>query len=113
MSHDDTGTLPLDDRLTPEELPRIAIFVAGFLRDDGGAGPVSAARAAFDYAADAELDELEELASEWETLLAAARELPLERVNACLRERFGSAWQASSVHDFEAVAAELERALRE
>lgn len=99
--------------LDPDVLPRLAFFLAGSLHQDLAPEHGSAARAAYEYAAGAELDELEELGHDWETLLAAARALPLERVNALLRERFGSAWQAVSVEEIEAVAEEFRRALHE
>jgi hypothetical protein len=99
--------------LDPAALPRLALFLAGSLHQDLAPEHGSAARAAYEYAAAAELDELEELAHDWETLLAAARVLPLERINALLRERFGSAWRATTVQEIEAVAEEFRRALRE
>lgn len=103
---------PLADLLTPEELPRLALFLSTQLGDDGGTRG-SAAAAAHALAAEAELDELDELAHDWEVLRAAARSLPLAALNRLLAERFGSAWQASSADEIDAVAFELERALRE
>lgn len=102
-----------ESRLTPDELPRVAFFIAGYLHEDLALEQGSAAAAAYDYSAEAELDELEELAAEWQVVCAAARELPLERLNALLRSRFGSSWQAAAASEFEAVAFELDRALRE
>ena len=99
--------------ITPDALPRLAFFLAGYLHEDLAPEHGTAARAAYEYAAEAELDELEELAREWEVLRAAARALPLGRLNALLRSRFGSAWQAATAEEIEAVAREFERALRE
>lgn len=103
----------VEDRLAPEELPRLAYFLGAYLHEDLALDHGSAAAAAWAYAEEAELDELEELAADWETLQVAARRLPLARVNALLRERFGSSWQAVSAAEVEAVAAELRRALAE
>jgi len=112
MPHE-IDTAALDERLTPEELPRVAFFLAGYLHEDLEPVHGSAAHAAYTYAAEAELDELEELAAEWEVLQAAARALPLDRLNGILRERFRSAWYVASVTEVEAVGQELERALAE
>jgi len=109
-SHDDRSAV---DRLTPEDQPRLARFFADYLHQDLSVVHGSAARAAYDYAAEAEIDELEELAAEWEVLRAATHEAPLERVNEILRQRFGSAWRAASRADIDAVAREFELALRE
>ena len=110
--------IPRDDltaleRLTPEELPRLAIFLAGWLHQDLAVEHGSAARAAWEYASEAELDELEELGAEWNVLRAAAHEAPLDAVNDALRRRFGSDWRATSRDEIDAVARELELALRE
>ena len=104
---------PLAERLTPEDLPRLAIFLGAYLQDDVSLAPRSAQEAAWEYVAEAELDELQELAHDWEVLRAAARELPLAEVNRLLRERFGSSWSALSREEIEAVGAEFERAVRE
>ena len=101
------------DRLSPDELPRLALFIAGYLHQDLEVVHGSAARAAYDYAAEAELDELEELAAEWEALRSLARHVPIERINDVLRQRFGSAWRAASREEIDAVAREFELALRE
>ena len=101
------------ERLSPEDLPRLALFLARYLGWEGAATHGSAAAAAHDYAAEAELDELDELAHEWEILRAAARTLSLAELNRTLATRFGGPWQAVSVDELDAVAAELERALRE
>lgn len=101
------------ERLSPDELPRLALFLADAVRDAAAGGAVSAQRAAWQYAAEAELDELQELADEWQVLRAAARELPLAEVNRLLRERFASDWAALSRDEIDAVGAELERALAE
>ena len=112
MSHVlDSATL--EERLNPEELPRVAFFLAGYLHEDLEPVHGSAAKAAYTYAAEAELDELEELAAEWEVLQAAAHHLPLPRLNRILRERFKSAWYLSSATEADAVGYEFQRALRE
>jgi len=103
----------LEDRLRPEDLPRLALFLSTYLGGDHAPAGGSAARAAWDYASEAELDELEELRDDWEVLRAAARELQLGPVNELLRERFGCAWQAESAAELEQVAEQFERALRE
>jgi hypothetical protein len=105
------GDLSLD-RLSPDELPRLAVFIAGYLHQDLAVVHGSAARAAYDCAAEAELDELEELAAEWEALRALSRRVPIERINDVLRQRFGSAWRATSRDEIDAVAREFELALR-
>lgn len=103
----------IEDRIAPELLPRLAFFFGAFLHEDLALEHGSAAAAAWAYAEEAELDELEELAADWDALAAAARRLPLARVNALLRERFGSSWQAVSAAEIDAVGAELRRALAE
>jgi hypothetical protein len=107
----DTATL--DERLTPEGLPRVAFFLATYLHEDLEPVHGSAAKAAYNYVAEAELDELEELGAEWEILKAAAHQLPLARLNRILRERFKSSWYVNSATEIDAVGYELERALRE
>lgn len=101
------------ERLTPEDLPRLAIFLAGYLREDLLPEHGSAQRAAWDYVSEAELDELQELARDWQVLQAAARELPLAEVNRALRERFDSSWQALSRAEIDAVGEEFVRVLDE
>jgi hypothetical protein len=103
----------LSAALAPEQLPRVAFFLDGYLHEDFAAEHGSAAGAAWSYAQEAELDELEELGAEWATVRAAAEALPLNLFNRLLRERFASSWQAASVEEIEAVGREIERALRE
>lgn len=103
----------LEDRLDPVELPRLARFLAAYLHEDLVPVHGSAARAAFHYAADAELEELAELAGDWQVLREAALRLPLDRLNRLLRERFRSGWHIASRAEVEAVAHELERALHD
>lgn len=112
---DDPPGDPIDseDRLAPELLPRLAYFLGAWLHEDLAVEHGSAAAAAWAYAEEAELDELEELAADWDILRTVARKLPLERVNALLRERFGSSWQALSTAELDAVGDELRRALAE
>jgi len=104
---------PPNEKLTPEDLPRLAVFVAAFLRPDSPRPLDSAQQAAWEYVAEAELDELQELARDWDVLRSAARQLPLEETNRLLRERFGCSWNAVAREEFEAVGTEFERALRE
>lgn len=108
-----TEAADFEERLRPETLPRLALFLAGYLHEDLAVVHGSAARAAWEYAEEAEIDELGELAGDWQVLAGAARALPLARVNELLRERFGSSWQAASVAELDAVAETLERALVE
>ena len=107
----DTATL--DEHLTPEELPRVAFFLATYLHEDLVPVHGSASKAAYAYVAEAEIDELEELAAEWEVLKAAAHHLPLASLNRILRERFKSAWFLTAPQEVDAVGYEHERALRE
>jgi hypothetical protein len=101
------------DRLNPDDLPHLAVFLAGYLDAGGERRFASPAEAAFTFAGDADLDDVEGLAADWEILAEAARSHELAEINLCLRERFGSAWQAASKLEIEAVEQELERALRE
>ncbi len=103
----------LEERLDPRDLPRLALFLTSYLHEDLIPVHGSAAQAAFHYAADAELDELGELAAEWHVLLVAVARLPLERVNQLLRDRFHCGWHLTSRAEVEAVAREFERALRD
>lgn len=104
---------PPVERLTPDDLPRLAVFIAAYLRDDSPHPLPSAHEAAWEYLAEAELDELQELARDWDVLRAAARELSLDEVNRTLADRFGSSWSALTRDEVDAVGAEFERALRE
>lgn len=108
--HDERPPL---DRLNPDDLPRLAIFLTAYFDGDHAPRAGSVAEAAYHYVVDAELDELQELARDWEVLRAAAAERPLEEVQRALRDRFGSHWTVASRDEIETVAAEFERALRE
>ena len=101
------------ERLTPDELPRLAEFLAGYLHEDWNLDYGSAAEAAWDYLLEADLEAAEALAVEWGVLTAAARAVPLDELNRLLRERFGSGWNVVSAEEIRAVSAELERALDE
>jgi len=103
----------IEDRLDPRDLPRLADFLAAYLHEDLVPVHGSAAAAAFHWIAEADLEEIEELAAEWQLLRSAAARLPLDRLNRLLRERFRSAWYVTSVEEIEAVARELVRALHE
>ena len=101
------------ERLSPEELPRLAAFLAGYLHEDWNLDYASAAEAAWDYLLEADFDAAEGLAVEWGVLAAAARLVPLDELNRILRERFGSGWNVISADEIRAVSEELERALDE
>ncbi|KAB2963148.1 MAG: hypothetical protein F9K18_08935 [Thermoanaerobaculia bacterium] len=105
--------LELEERLRPEALPRLAVFLADYLGEDAVARHVGGAQAAWEYARVAELDELEELFGDWEVLRAATGALSLARVNEVLRTRFATTWQAASSAEIEQVLELFERALRE
>ena len=101
----------LDERLAPESLPFLAQFLAAYLHEDLAPVHGSATRAAYEFAAEADFETLDQLAGDWWTLRLAARQLPLERVRRILSERFRSAWYPASAAEIEAVGEELERAL--
>jgi len=101
------------DRLNPQDLPNLAAFFAGYLHQDWQVEFASPGEAAFAFAGDADLDDVEELAADWSILVEATRDLALEEINRLLRERFSSAWHLTSKLEIEAVEQELERALRE
>ena len=103
----------LRERLNAEDLPNLATFLAGYLHDDWRRQFASAAEAAFAFAGAADLDNVEELAGEWGVLVSATRELALGEINRLLRERFHTGWEVTAKTEIEAVAQELERALRE
>lgn len=105
------SSLDLADRLHPEALPSLAIFLAGPLARELERPDGSAARAAWEYVEEAELDELGELARDWEVLRRLAAELPIGELRRLVGERFGGAWRPGSKAEIDAVAAELERAL--
>ena len=101
------------DRVNADELPNLAGFLGGFLHEDWQLEFGSAAEAVYAFIGEADLDDVEELAADWEVLVEATRELDLESVNRLLRERFRSGWNLSSKLEIEAVAQELEKSLRE
>jgi len=110
--HDSTQQgLDLDDRLNPEALPSLAIFLAGPVAHELERPDGSVARAAWEYVEEAELDELGELARDWDVLRRLAAELPIEELRRRVVERFGGAWRPESRAEIDAVAVELERAL--
>jgi len=108
--HDDR---PPAEKLNAVDLPRVALFLDGFFRGDLAREHGSPAGAAYDYAAGAELDELGELTEEWRVVLAAARVLPPAVFREAFRKGFPDAWEPVSLADVEAIAAELESAVRE
>ncbi|MGE0639369.1 MAG: contact-dependent growth inhibition system immunity protein [Thermoanaerobaculia bacterium] len=103
----------LTDRFDAEQLPRLAQFLAAYLHEDWSLDYASPAEAVYDFLSGADLEEAEELAGEWSTLLALARDLPLDDLNRLIGERFGSPWRVTSVSEVEAVEQELVRALAE
>lgn len=103
----------LVERFRPEELPRLSEFLAAYLHEEWSLNHASPAAAAYDFLVDADIDDVEELAADWEILSTLARELPLDEINRLLAERFGGRWTATSRGEIEAVRRELERALAE
>ncbi len=103
----------LRERLNAADLPNLASFLAGYLHGDWRRQFASPAEAAFAFAGAADLDDVAELAEEWGVLVSATRELTLGEINRLLRERFHSGWEIVAKTELEAVAQELERALRE
>jgi hypothetical protein len=101
----------LDAALAPELLPHLARFLAADLREDRFPAHGGAARAAYEFAAEAEPDEVEQLAREWWALRLATRALPLQRIRRILGTRFGSAWDPISAAEIEAVGDELDNAI--
>lgn len=110
---DSESRAALLERVNADNLPSLAGFLGGYLHEDWQLGFGSAAEAAYSFIGEADLDDVEELAADWEVLLEATRELDLESTNRLLRERFRSGWNLTSRGEIEAVAQELERALRE
>lgn len=101
----------LDAALLPDALPHLARFLATSLHEDRVPVHGSAGRAAYEFAAEAEPEDLEALARDWWALRLAARSLPLTRVRRILAERFGCAWEPGSAAEIEAVGDELDAAL--
>ncbi len=110
---DSASRAALLDRVNPEDLPSLAAFVGGYLHEDWQLEFGSAAEAAYAFIGEADLDDVEELESDWQVLAEATRDLPLAAVNRLLRERFRSGWHLAAKSEIAAVAQELERALRE
>lgn len=103
----------LDALLSPEELPRVAEFLAGYLHEDWSADYDSPAEATYEYLAEADPNDVEELATEWTVVSQAAHRLGLEELNRALLERFRCGWRALSVAEVDGVTRELENATRE
>lgn len=101
------------DHVNADDLPSLAAFVGGYLHEDWQLGFASPAAAAYAFIGEADLDDVEELAADWAVLVEATRDLDLDTVNRLLRNRFRSGWHLTSKLEIEAVAQELERALRE
>ncbi|MEO8277755.1 MAG: hypothetical protein ABI639_16190 [Thermoanaerobaculia bacterium] len=101
------------DGLNPDDLPNLAAFLAGYMHEDWQLDYSSPAAAAFAFAGDADLDDVEELSAEWTALVDASRLVPLEVLNQLLEQRFHAAWRVRSRAEIEGISQELERALRE
>lgn len=113
----DSGEAPsaaeLLDRVNAEDLPSLAGFLGGYLHDDWQLEHRSAAEAAYRFIGEADLDDVEELAADWQVLEAVARDLDLPAINLLLRERFRTGWHLGSKEELLAVGQELRGALRE
>lgn len=101
------------DRVNTEDLPSLAAFLGGYLQEDWQRGFASATEAAYTFVAEADLDDVEDLAADWTVLVEAIQDLDLESIQRLLRERFGSGWSPASKLEVAAIAQELENALRE
>jgi uncharacterized protein CbrC (UPF0167 family) len=101
------------ERVNADDLPSLAGFVGGYLHEDWQLTYRSAAEAAYAFIGEADLDDVEELAADWNVLVEATRNLDLAAINRLLRERFRSGWHLGAKSEIEAVGQELERALRE
>ena len=112
-SADPESRAALLDRVNADDLPSLAGFLGGYLHEDWQLGFGSAAEAVYSFIGEADLDDVVELAADWAVLVEATRDLDLEASNRLLRERFRSGWHLTSKTEIEAVAQELERALRE
>jgi hypothetical protein len=100
-------------RVNADELPSLAAFLGGYLHEEWQLDFGSAAEAAYAFVGEADLDDVEELAADWTVLIEATHDLDLAAVNRLLRERFRSGWHLTAKDELQAVAQELERALRE
>lgn len=110
---DSASRAALLDRVNADDLPSLAGFVGGYLHEDWQLEFGSAAEAAYAFIGEADLDDVEELAADWSVLTEATRDLDLEAVNRLLRERFRGGWHLVAKGEIDAVAQELEKALRE
>jgi hypothetical protein len=110
---DPAARAELLDRVNADDLPSLAGFFGAYLHEDWQLDFGSAAEAAFAFLGDADLDDVEELAADWELLVEATRDLDLAALNRLLRERFRSGWHLASKDELQAVTQELDRARRE
>lgn len=110
---DSASRAALLDRVNADDLPSLAAFLGGYLHEDWQLDHKSAAEAVYAFIGEADLDDVEELAADWAVLVEATRELELAAINRLLRERFHSGWHLATKTEIEAVAQELESALRE
>ena len=99
--------------MNADDLPSLAGFLGGYLHEDWQLEYGSPAAAVYSFIGEADLDDVEELAADWTVLVEATRDLDLAAINRLLGERFRSSWHLASKAEIEAVARELERALRE
>ena len=110
---DPAARAALLDRVNADDLPSLAVFLSGYLHEDWQLGFASAAEAAYTFVAEADLDDVEELAADWTVLVEATQDLDLESIQRLLRERFRSGWSPASKVEVAAIAQELANALRE
>jgi hypothetical protein len=101
------------DRVNADDLPSLAGFLGAYLHEDWQLDFGSAAEAAYAFVSEADLDDVEELAADWAVLTEATVALDLATLNRLLRERFRSGWHLAAKNELQAVAQELDRALRE
>jgi hypothetical protein len=97
--------------LTPEDFPRLAVFLRSAFDLGDGRSPRTAVEAVYRYLEEAESDELAELWNEWRAFLPLARQLPLPELNRVFSERFRTLYCALSHSDLEEAGRLLERAV--
>jgi hypothetical protein len=107
---DDDSLESLEADLAPAAAPALAAFLAGYLHEDWQLDHPSVAAAAWAFARDSEIEEVEELAANWHKVRALAHRQGLPGFNRWLAATFGTGWHATSQRELEAVAHELRRA---
>jgi hypothetical protein len=103
----------LAELLSPAELPRVAEFLAGYLHEDWAIDYESPSEAIYEYLAEADPNDVEELATEWTVVAQAAHRLGLDELNRALTGRFRCGWRALSIAEVDGVTRELENAIRD